>query len=165
MDNQMETILVWYYFRYDLAVIFRSPIGQNRFRMAVDDIYGDLLTAIDMAKLGETLTGAGPQVIFINFGLKYDGEKTAFDVSIPVKRVNFRDIGGKLVAEFDFKFTVYKLGTAEKDNSPRRAFTRKRGGGPGGEDDPLHDPSRAGGPGKILCGRRPRRKTGRRQRP
>jgi GWxTD domain-containing protein len=127
LDNQMESVLVWYYFRYDLAVIFRCPIGQNRYKMAIDDIYGDLLNAIDMAKLGETFTAAGPQVSFINFGLKYDAEKRAFDVSIPVKRVNFRDIEGKLLAAFDLKFTVYKLGTAEKDKfTETRVYSETR---------------------------------------
>jgi GWxTD domain-containing protein len=127
LNNQFETVLIWYYYRYDLGVIFRKPIGQNAFRLAVDDIYGDLLNAIEMAKLGETFLSAARSAGFINFGLNYDPGKKAFDISIPVKRVNFRDIEGKLVAAFDFEFTIYKIGVAGREKfSETRDYAEMR---------------------------------------
>lgn len=112
-------VLVWIYYRYELGIEFYDSSGTGSY--AINEIYGNLFEAIEMAKLGETFTERSTAAKFMNFSLTYDKKKREFRLAIPVKKLNFKEEDGLLKADFDFEFYIYKEGGAQKEK-----FTESR---------------------------------------
>ena len=105
--------LWWIYYRYDLGIEFRDTHNTNSFKMVQVD--GNLMQAIQDAKLGAITQSAGGLGLLLNFDLTYDKAGQAFIVTLPVKRINFKEEAGILKAGFEFVFYVYKPGAAAKE--------------------------------------------------
>jgi len=111
--NLRGSVLTWVYYKYDLGIEFVDEKGIGDF--AISQIYGDLFGALEAAKLGAIYQNdRGSAKKFINFGLTYEKQKRQFVLSLPVKRLDFKDDQGLLKAEFDFEFFIYQPGAAEK---------------------------------------------------
>jgi len=109
------SVIYWIYYRYDLGIEFTDERGIGTFTIA--EIAGDLLGAIEAAKLGAIYRDDGSDSKkFVNFDLAYEKEKRQFVLSLPIKRLNLRDEQGLLKAEFEFEFEffIYRPGAADK---------------------------------------------------
>ena len=105
--------LWWIYYRYELGIEFHDAHNMNSFKMVHID--GNLMQAIEDAKLGVIAQSAGSLGRFLDFDLSYDKSKKALTVTLPVKRINFKEEAGVLKAEFEFLFYIYSPGAASKD--------------------------------------------------
>lgn len=112
-DKRVGPILVWYYYRYDVGVLFYDVRGDATY--TIQEIIGDLSTALEMARLGETFTGGRAPSKYVNFDLIYDLEKKEFRATIPLRGLSFQETGDLLRAEFDFSFSIYLDGGTSKD--------------------------------------------------
>jgi GWxTD domain-containing protein len=107
------SVIYWIYYRYDLGIEFMDERGIGAY--TITQIVGDLFSAMEAAKLGAIYQGdGGASKKFVNFDLVYEKEKRQFVLSLPIKRLSFRDEGGLLKAEFEFEFYVYRPGAADK---------------------------------------------------
>ena len=115
------SILIWYYYRYNLGIKFVDTDGNGHFTFDPSPyemgggIIGSLTDAIEQAKLGIFSDKEGFAKKFMNFDLKFDKEKKEIIVSIPVKFLTFRDEDGLLKADFEFEFHIYEKGGLKKD--------------------------------------------------
>jgi hypothetical protein len=85
------------------------------------EVEGNLMQAIRDAQLGAISQSAGSLGKFLDFDLTYDKAKKALTVTLPIKRVNFKDEAGMLTASFEFLFYIYAPGAASKEE-----FTESR---------------------------------------
>ena len=106
-------ILVWYYYRYDVGVLFYDVRGDATY--TIQEIIGDLSSALDMARLGETFTGGRAPSKYISFDLVYDLERKEFRATVPLRGLSFQETGDLLRIEFDFSFSIYLGAGASKD--------------------------------------------------
>jgi len=107
------SVIYWIYYRYDLGIEFMDEKGVGAF--TITQISGDLFGAMEAAKLGAIYRGdGGDSKKFVNFDLVYEKKKRQFVLSLPIKRLSFRDEGGLIKAEFEFEFYVYRPGAADK---------------------------------------------------
>lgn len=107
------SMIYWIYYQYDLGIEFTDERGIGAF--TITEIAGDLLGAIEAAKLGAIYQGdGGVTKKFVNFDLAYEKKKRQFVLSLPIKRLNLRDDQGLLKAEFEFEFFIYQPGAVQK---------------------------------------------------
>jgi len=119
VEGSRGSALWWIYYRYELGIEFVDETGTGGYN--ISQIEGNLFEAMEMAKLGETFTQEGMPAKFINFNLKYNKDKKEFSLSIPVKKLSFKEEDGLLNAAFDFEFFVYKGSGAQREK-----FTESR---------------------------------------
>jgi GWxTD domain-containing protein len=112
-ETGMGPILLWVYYSYDLAIQFNDPKGLSAYTMT--DVEGNLMQAIQDAKLGAIAQSAGSLGRFLKFDLTYDKSKKSIDVKLPLKRINFKEEAGMLKADFEFSFYIYTPGAASKE--------------------------------------------------
>lgn len=112
-STRVGPILVWYYYRYDLGILFYDIRGDAAY--TIQEIVGDLSSALEMARLGETFTGGRSPTRYINFDLVYSSEKKEFRATVPLRGLSFQETGELLKIEFDFSFSIYLEGGASKD--------------------------------------------------
>ncbi|MDP2913970.1 MAG: GWxTD domain-containing protein, partial [Candidatus Aminicenantes bacterium] len=105
--------LLWVYYKYDLGIYFVDPRGQGSYVMG--DISGNLFEAIEMAKLGVTFSEQNTTASLLKFDLSYDKDRHEFRLTIPAKKLNFKEEGGMKTADFDISFYIYKEGAAKKE--------------------------------------------------
>jgi GWxTD domain-containing protein len=111
--NRVGPILVWTYYRYDVGILFYDVRGDGTY--SIQEIVGDLMNAMEMAKLGETYTGGKAPSKYINFDMIYDAERKELRITLPLKGLSFMEADGRLRAEFRFSFAVYVEGGAKRD--------------------------------------------------
>jgi GWxTD domain-containing protein len=104
-SGRVGPILAWTYYRYDVGVLFYDVLGDATY--TIQEIIGDLSTALEMARLGETFTGGRAPSKYVSFDLIYDLEKKEFRLTIPLRGLSFQETGDLLRAEFDFSFSIY----------------------------------------------------------
>jgi GWxTD domain-containing protein len=112
-SERVGPILVWTYYRYDVGILFYDVKGDATY--TIQEIVGDLSTALEMARLGETFTGGRAPSRYINFDLAYDLEKKEFRATLPLRGLSFQETGGVLRLEFDFSFSIYLEGGTARD--------------------------------------------------
>ena len=112
-ETGMGPILLWVYYRHELAIQFNDPKGLGAYTMT--DVEGNLMQAIRDAQLGAISQMAGSLGKFLDFDLTYDKAKKALTITLPIKRVNFKDEAGLLTAGFEFLFYIYTPGAASKE--------------------------------------------------
>jgi GWxTD domain-containing protein len=105
--------LLWVYYQYELGIYFVDSNGTGSY--AISTIMGNLFEAIEMAKLGKTFTERGTPSKFMNFDLDYDKDRHELRLTIPAKKLSFKDEDGALTADFDITFYIYKEGAAKKE--------------------------------------------------
>jgi GWxTD domain-containing protein len=113
VEGSNGPVLWWIYYKYGLLIEFIDAKGFGSY--AINEISGDLLGAVEMAKLGETFFDGGTLLTFLNFDLKYDKARGELTLSIPIKKMNFKEEEGALKADFDFEFYIYKDSGAQKE--------------------------------------------------
>lgn len=105
--------LLWVYYKYNLGIYFVDSNGTGSY--AIGEILGNLFEAIEMAKLGETFTDRNASARFQNFTLTYDKSRNELQMTIPAKKLIFKNEDGALTADFDITFYIYKEGAAKKE--------------------------------------------------
>jgi len=105
--------LWWIYYRYDLGIEFRDTRNTNSFEMV--QVLGNLMQAMEEAKLGAVFQNQGAAGRYLDFDASYNASRREIVVSIPVKKLNFKEEEGLLKAAFDFEFFLYKTGGAKKE--------------------------------------------------
>ncbi|MBM3309879.1 MAG: GWxTD domain-containing protein [Candidatus Aminicenantes bacterium] len=115
------SVLWWSYYTYVVAVEFIDDRGLGEYK--INEIDGSLFDAIDRAKLGAGVQASGAKLNFVDFGLRYDREKREIVVSVPTKKLNFKEEGGLLTAEFEFVFYLYREGAAKEKFTEARTFS------------------------------------------
>ena len=105
--------LLWVYYQYELGIYFVDSNGTGSY--AISTIMGNLFEAIEMAKLGKTFTERGTPSKFMNFDLDYVKDRHELRLTIPAKKLSFKDEDGALTADFDITFYIYKEGAAKKE--------------------------------------------------
>ena len=105
--------ILWIYYKYDLGVYFVDANGTGSYAMGT--ILGNLFEAIERAKLGVMFSEQSAPVNFDKFDLAYDKDRSEFRLTIPAKKLSFKNENGALTADFDFTFYVYKEGAAKKE--------------------------------------------------
>jgi len=106
-------VLWWIYYRYDLGIEFRDPRNTNSFEMA--QVMGNLMQAIEDAKLGAVIHSRGAADRYLDFEASFNAARREIEVRIPVKKLNFKEEAGLIKAAFDFEFFIYKSGGAKKE--------------------------------------------------
>jgi GWxTD domain-containing protein len=112
-STRVGPILAWTYYRYDVGILFYDVRGDATY--TIQEIVGDLSSALEMARLGETFTGGRAPSRYINFDLDYDQEKKEFRAVVPIRGLSFQETGDVLRLEFDFSFAIYLEGGAARD--------------------------------------------------
>lgn len=115
-DGAQVPLLWWVYYRYDLGIAFTD--NRNLGAYTISEITGNLFDAIQDAKLGAVVQSGAK---FLNFDLRYDRGARRLFVTIPVKKLSFKEEDGRLRAEFEFTFYIY-----EKDGALKRMFKEVR---------------------------------------
>jgi GWxTD domain-containing protein len=117
-DSIHGPVLWWVYYRYELGIAFADYRNNGVFKMY--NVEGNLLEAIDEAKLGAITRGSGARMV--NFRLTYDRARKALVLAIPVKDLDFKEENGRLKSDFGFDFFVYKRGAAKEHFAETRSF-------------------------------------------
>ncbi len=112
-------MLWWVYYKWELGIAFADKRNDGVFKMT--EIEGNLLEAIDQAKLGATspVTGGRP----LRFDVKYDRDRQVLVVTIPVKRLDFKSEQGRLRTKFTFDLFVYREGRTKDRLTEEREFS------------------------------------------
>ena len=105
--------LWWIYYTYDLGIEFRDSRNTNSFEMV--QVLGNLGQAVDEAKLGAVFQNGVTSGRFLDFDASYNASLREIVVTVPVKKLNFKEEGGLLKAAFDFEFFLYKTAGAKKE--------------------------------------------------
>jgi GWxTD domain-containing protein len=105
--------LLWVYYKYDLGIYFVDPSGMGHY--TIGEIEGNLFDAIEMAKIGVTFSDRNAPDSLLKFDLTYDKSRHEFRLTIPAKKLSFKDEGGTKTADFDFTFYIYKEGGLHKE--------------------------------------------------
>lgn len=113
MSGGLGGELLWVYYKYELGIYFVDPNGMGNY--AISEILGNLFDAIEMAKLGVTFSERNTTAGLLKFDLSYDKDRHEFRLTIPAKKLSFKDEGGMMTADFDISFYVYKEGAAKKE--------------------------------------------------
>ncbi|MBN2346475.1 MAG: GWxTD domain-containing protein [Candidatus Aminicenantes bacterium] len=94
----------WIYYYYQLELVFIDSQGFGEFKLQTWP--AELLSAIDHAKF--TLNAGGPQTLksALSFDAAY--RNGAIIVSIPLKKVRFREQGDTVSADYRIAVTVYR---------------------------------------------------------
>lgn len=108
----------WIYYRHVLGVAFADI--QNNGAYKIYEIEGNLLDAIDQAKLGGVLRGDDRRPI--DFKARYDRARRVLVLTVPVKNLDFKDEQGRLSAGFNFDFCVYAKASAKAKFTEQRTF-------------------------------------------
>lgn len=113
--------LWWSYYSYDLAVQFvedRAGLG-----FEIRQIVGNLFEAIEYAQFNGFALNRGNTGGLRSFSAAYDARRKEITVSIPVKRIHFREESGVLKVSFNFLLYIYTQSGAQKDKfEDRRNF-------------------------------------------
>jgi GWxTD domain-containing protein len=110
--------LWWLYYGYPLGIAFVDERGTGEFK--INEIDGSLFEAIERAKLGVSVQKDGARMNFVDFDVRYDKARREIVVSVPTKRLTFKEETGVLAVEFEFIFYLYRPG------SPKETFVEKR---------------------------------------
>jgi len=111
-------ILWWSYYRWELGIAFGDYRNNGVFKMY--EIEGNLLEAIDEAKMGAINQGPGGRPV--DYRLTYDRTRKALVLAIPVRDLDFRQEHGRLKVDLNFEFFVYKRGAAKEHFVQDRSF-------------------------------------------
>lgn len=124
-DPEIRGSLIWWiYYTYDLGIEFVDEKGLGAY--TINRIEGNLLDAMERAKLGQIRLGEGGQKKFLNFKAEYNRQKEEIVIAIPVKFLSFKEEEGVLKAEFDFEFYIYgERGTKKEYAKESRTFKVK----------------------------------------
>jgi len=106
IERDPRPVLWWIYYTHDLGIAFRDERSDGTYNIV--EISGNLLDAIERAKLGAVFDSQGNAARFINFGLRYDAARKEIVVTIPSRRLNLKFEAGNLKGEFEFTFYHYK---------------------------------------------------------
>jgi GWxTD domain-containing protein len=120
IEGGTTSVLWWSYYSYGVAVEFIDTRGMNEYK--INEIDGSLFDAMERAKLGAGVQASGARLNFVDFGLRYDRGKREVVVSIPTKKLNFKEEGGLLAVEFEFVFYLYREGQAKEKFVEERTF-------------------------------------------
>ncbi|MDH5467317.1 MAG: GWxTD domain-containing protein, partial [Candidatus Aminicenantes bacterium] len=116
------SVLVWYYYRYGLAIKFVDARGNGQFTFdPMSGLAGSLPDALEMAKLGVSYEDGRMPERYVDFKAEYDAQKKEIVITIPVKNVNFLAEEGILKADLDFDFHIY-----QKDGVWKERFRESR---------------------------------------
>lgn len=103
----MRGYIIWIYYNDIIAVRFIDEKGDGRYALDISGIYGDLLGAIERAKIGymreEDVFGKK----FVDFDVEYNKGKKEIVVSLPITSLVFEEEGGILKTDFEFEFYIY----------------------------------------------------------
>jgi len=117
------TILWWIYYRYNLGIKFVDKNGNGQFTYdPYYGVYGNLLDALERAKLGFITQEEGIFKKFIDFDVRYDQSKKEIVVVIPVTDLTFKEEEGLLKADFAFEFYIYENSGARKKTITEMRF-------------------------------------------
>ena len=120
--NQTESVRGpaewWIYYRHQLGVAFADVRNNGSYK--IYELEGNLLDAIDQAKLGGVVQGDDRRPI--DFKLRYDRTRRVLVLTIPVKNLDFKDDQGRLTVGFSFDFFVYAKAAAKDRFTQPRAF-------------------------------------------
>ena len=113
------TTLYWSYFTYALAIKFiedRPGLG-----FEIKEISGNLFRAIEYAQFNAFGSGpGGARDGLFPFSAAYDAERKEIRISIPRKKIHFREESGELKVDLDFLIYIYRGGGAQKDRFEER---------------------------------------------
>ncbi len=112
-------ILWWIYYDYELGIEFVDAKGDGSYRIRQYDGY--FFDALDSLMLGQVPTQKGEKRKFANFKLDYNKEAQEIVIALPVDVFNFKDEAGKLRADLEFEFFVYR-----KDGTKLAEFKEER---------------------------------------
>jgi GWxTD domain-containing protein len=107
--------LWWIYYSHDLAIQFLDERNTNSYQMV--QVLGNLLQAITEAKLGAVIQDVGTAGRFIDFTALYDPVRRELALTIPAKKLSFKEEDGLIKAAFDFEFFLYKPAGAKMEKS------------------------------------------------
>lgn len=117
------TILYWSYYSYALAIQFvedRAGLG-----FEIKQINGNLFRAIEYAQFNAFGSGRSGDARsgLIPFTASFDAKRKEITISIPRKKLHFREESGELKIDLDFLIYVYSQSGAQKDRfEDRRNF-------------------------------------------
>jgi GWxTD domain-containing protein len=115
------SILLWAYYDYKLGIEFVDARGDGSFRIRRYD--GFFFEALDSLKMGYRPVLKGDKMKFASFELDYDKEKGTIEIVLPIDVFKFRDEAGRLLADLEFSFFVYRRdGTKLAEFREKRAF-------------------------------------------
>lgn len=118
------TVIIWVYYDHELAIRFIDETGTGRYKFdPLDDIAGNLMTAIEQAKFGAVVSrGEGRK--FLDFSLDFDRSEREIIISIPVKALSFKAEDDLLLVDFEFEFYIcQKQGTKKEKFRESRSFS------------------------------------------
>jgi len=111
----------WSYYTYRLTVQFTET--QTGTGYEITRVIGDMFRAFETAKLSGFGLIPGESQRLRSFTATYDRGRMEIIVEIPVKKVNFREESGVLLADFDFIIYIYNQSGGPKHKfEERRAF-------------------------------------------
>jgi hypothetical protein len=114
-------ILFWVYYDYQLAIEFIDIRGDGSYQIRRYD--GFFFEALDSLKMGYRPVLKGEKKKFASFKLDYDKNTGKIEIALPVDVFKFRDEGGRMRADLDFTFFIYrKDGTKLTEFKEERAF-------------------------------------------
>ncbi len=117
------TILWWIYYRYNLGIKFVDKNNNGQFTYdPYYGVYGNLLDALERAKLGFITQEEGISKKFMDFDVRYDQSKKEIIVAIPVTDLTFKEEEGLLKADFVFEFYIYENSGARKKTITEMRF-------------------------------------------
>ncbi|MHB8054519.1 MAG: GWxTD domain-containing protein [Candidatus Aminicenantales bacterium] len=115
------TTLYWSYYTYALTITFVERRGGSGFE--IKQIMGNLFRAIEKAQLNGFASGRDEAPGLGSFSASYDGQRKEITVSLPVKKIHFREESGVLKVDLDFLIYIYTRSGAQKDRfEDRRNF-------------------------------------------
>ncbi len=113
-DPSVKGLMWWGYYRYRIGIEFVDRTGDGSYVINRHmGSYGNLLSAIEKAKFGQTFISYGSK--YLDFDMRFDREKKEIEISIPVSSLSFREEDGLLKADFEFKFFINEKGGLKRD--------------------------------------------------
>jgi len=93
----------WYYYRYQLALVFVDMDGFGKLRMI--RVPATLLTALDMSKF--TLDLRDKAKLKRAFKFKANFKQDIIRIEIPIKKLSFEESGNQMIAKFKIEVYIY----------------------------------------------------------
>ncbi len=114
-------ILWWIYYNYELGIEFVDAHNNGSYKIRQYD--GNFFEALDNFKMGQVPVQKGEKRKFANFKLDYVKATNEIIITLPVEVFNFKDEAGKLRADLEFQFFLYRRdGTKLAESKEERQF-------------------------------------------